>query len=40
MRVVKHWTKLPRKAVEPPFPVTFKTQLDKAVSDTLLFNLL
>lgn len=40
MRVVKHWTEFPRKAVEPFFPATFKTQLDNAVSNTLLFDVL
>jgi len=33
MRVVKHWHRLPREAVEAPSLETFKARLDGALSD-------
>jgi len=33
MRVVKHWHRLPREAVEAPSLETFKTRLDRALSN-------
>jgi len=33
MRVVKHWTRLPREAVAAPFLAVFKARLDGALSN-------
>ncbi|KFR17206.1 hypothetical protein N306_06195, partial [Opisthocomus hoazin] len=33
MRVVKHWHRLPREAVEAPSLETFKARLDRALSN-------
>ena len=33
VRVVRHWNKLPREAVDAPFLEAFKARLDGAVSD-------
>ncbi|KFP13736.1 hypothetical protein Z169_02962, partial [Egretta garzetta] len=35
MRVVKHWTRLPREAVEAPSLETFKGRLDGALSNLI-----
>ncbi|KFQ96974.1 hypothetical protein Y956_09161, partial [Nipponia nippon] len=35
MRVVKHWNRLPREAVEAPSPETFKARLDGALSNLI-----
>jgi len=35
MRVVKHWNGLPTEAVEAPFQETFKTRLDRALSNLI-----
>jgi len=35
MRVVKHWNGLPRKVVEAPSLETFKTRLDRALSNLI-----
>jgi len=33
MRVVRHWTRLPREAVDAPSPEVFKARLDRALSN-------
>ncbi|KFR17572.1 hypothetical protein N306_01557, partial [Opisthocomus hoazin] len=33
MRVVKHWNRLPREAVDAPFLAAFKARLDGALSN-------
>jgi len=33
MRLVKHWTRLPREVVEAPSLETFKARLDRALSN-------
>ena len=33
MRVVKHWNRLPRAAVDPPTLAVFKARLDGALSN-------
>ncbi|KFQ63322.1 hypothetical protein N334_02134, partial [Pelecanus crispus] len=35
MRVVKHWDGLPRDVVEAPSPETFKSRLDRALSNLI-----
>ncbi|KFP11028.1 hypothetical protein Z169_15572, partial [Egretta garzetta] len=35
MRVVKHWNRLPREAVEAPSLETFKARLDGALSNLI-----
>ena len=35
MRVVKHWNGLPREIVEAPSLETFKTRLDRALSNLI-----
>ncbi|KFU88799.1 hypothetical protein M959_14259, partial [Chaetura pelagica] len=35
MRVVKHWNRLPREAVEAPSLETFKVRLDEALSSLI-----
>ncbi|KFM12543.1 hypothetical protein AS27_10096, partial [Aptenodytes forsteri] len=35
MRVVKHWTRLPREAVDAPSLETFKVRLDGALSNLI-----
>jgi len=35
MRVVKHWHRLPREAVEAPSLETFKARLDRALSNLI-----
>ncbi|KAK4829892.1 hypothetical protein QYF61_007284 [Mycteria americana] len=35
MRVVKHWNKLPREAVDAPSLETFKVRLDRALSNLI-----
>ena len=35
MRVVKHWNRLPREVVEAPSLETFKTRLDRALSNLI-----
>ncbi|KFP10953.1 hypothetical protein Z169_06234, partial [Egretta garzetta] len=32
LRVVKHWNRLPREAMEAPSPETFKARLDGTLS--------
>ncbi|KFP11748.1 hypothetical protein Z169_06918, partial [Egretta garzetta] len=35
LRVMKHWTRLPREVVEAPSLGTFKARLDKALSNLI-----
>ncbi|KFQ35607.1 hypothetical protein N331_01980, partial [Merops nubicus] len=35
MKVVKHWNRLPREAIEAPSLETFKVKLDRALSNLL-----
>lgn len=35
---VKHWCRLPRQTVEPPFLVIFKTQLDNVLINLILLT--
>jgi len=35
MRVVRHWTRLPREVVDAPFLETFKARLDGALSNLI-----
>ena len=35
MRVVKHWNRFPREAVDDPSPEAFKARLDGALSNLL-----
>jgi len=35
MRIVKHWHGLPREVVEAPSPETFKTRLDRALTNLI-----
>jgi len=35
LRVTKHWNRLPREAVDSPFPEIFKTRLDKVLCNPL-----
>ncbi|KFP15187.1 hypothetical protein Z169_01963, partial [Egretta garzetta] len=35
MRVVKHWNRLPREAVEAPSLEAFKARLDRALSNLI-----
>ncbi|KFM00852.1 hypothetical protein AS27_00221, partial [Aptenodytes forsteri] len=35
VRVVRHWNRLPREAVDAPSPETFKVRLDGALSNLL-----
>ncbi|KFW69921.1 hypothetical protein AS28_02964 [Pygoscelis adeliae] len=35
MRVVKHWNRLPREAVDAPSLETFKVRLDRALSNLI-----
>jgi len=35
MRVVKHWNRLPREAVDAPFLAVFKARLDGALSNVV-----
>jgi len=39
MRVVKHWHRLPREAVEAPSLETFKARLDGALSNLVWLKL-
>jgi len=39
MRVVKHWNRLPREAVEAPSLETFKARLDGALSNLVLLKI-
>ncbi|KFP97108.1 hypothetical protein N329_05527, partial [Haliaeetus albicilla] len=35
MRVVKHWNRLPREAVDAPSLETFRVRLDRALSNLI-----
>jgi len=39
MRVVKHWTRLPREAVSAPFLAVFKARLDGALSNLVWWKM-
>ena len=39
MRVVKHWTRLPREVVDAPFLETFQVRLDGALSILIYLKL-
>jgi len=39
MRVVKHWNRLPREAVDAPSPEVFKARLDGALSNLVWWKM-
>jgi len=39
IRMVKHWSRLPREVVEAPFLETFKVRLDGALSNVVCLKM-
>jgi len=39
MRVVKHWNRLPREAVDTPSPAVFKARLDGALRNLVWWKM-